>query len=222
MQTPFRWWGGGGGRPPSTDSANLQATCCSLRSADQHTAYFLNSEPPPQRGLPRPSLQLKQSHWPPPKAPAPHPAVFLPRDSALLDRTWYVTLCVHYMTSLLQFKLPGQMWNLFFHHRITSSKNSASRYSIDGWHCREPAHEIPPMTRSWGEDLTGKADQVFRDSEKLPPALTFKMISVFLKLAILDHSLISVTRVEGLPRSLSKQNQLRTLINMPPKDGGIL
>lgn len=107
--------GGGrppGGRPPSTDSANLQATCSSLRSADQHTAYFLNSEPPPQRGLPWPSLQLKQSHWPPPKAPAPHPAVFLSRDSPLLDRTWYVTLCVHYMTSLLQLRLPGQMWNL--------------------------------------------------------------------------------------------------------------
>ena len=47
-------------------------------------------------------------------------------------------------------------------------------------------------------------------------ALTLKMISVFLMLAILDHSLISVTRVEGLPRSLSKQNQLRTLISMSP------
>ena len=49
---------------------------------------------------------------------------------------------------------------------------------------------------------------------KAAPALTLKMISVFLMLAILDFSLISVTRVEGLPRSLSKQNQLRTLINM--------
>ena len=45
-------------------------------------------------------------------------------------------------------------------------------------------------------------------------ALTLKMISIFLMLAILDYSLISVTRVEGLPQSLSKQNQLRTLINM--------
>ena len=33
-------------------------------------------------------------------------------------------------------------------------------------------------------------------------------------LALLDYSLISVTRVEVLPRSFSKQNQLRTLINM--------
>ena len=32
------------------------------------------------------------------------------------------------------------------------------------------------MTRSQGESLTGKADQVFRDFEKLPPALTLKMI----------------------------------------------
>ena len=49
-----------------------------------------------------------------------------------------------------------------------------------------PAHEIPPMTRSWGENPTGKADQVFRDSEKLPPALTLKMIAVFLMLASID------------------------------------
>ena len=50
----------------------------------------------------------------------------------------------------------------------------------------------------------GKADQVFRDSEKLPPALTLKMIAVFLMLASIDYSLISVTQAEGLPRSLSK------------------
>ena len=49
---------------------------------------------------------------------------------------------------------------------------------------------------------------------KAAPALTLKMIFIFLMLAVLDYSLISVTRVEGLPRSLFKQNQLRTLINM--------
>ena len=48
-------------------------------------------------------------------------------------------------------------------------------------------------------------------------ALALKMISVFLMLAILDHCLISVTRAEGLPRSLSKQNQRRTLINVSPR-----
>ena len=51
---------------------------------------------------------------------------------------------------------------------------------------KRPAHEIPPMTRSRGESLTGKADQVFRDFEKLPPALTLKMISVFLMPASMD------------------------------------
>ena len=49
----------------------------------------------------------------------------------------------------------------------------------------------------------GKVDQVFKDSEKLPPALTLK-ISVFLMLASIDYSLISVTQAEGLPQSLSK------------------
>ena len=58
---------------------------------------------------------------------------------------------------------------------------------------KRPAHEIPPMTKSWGESLTGKADQVFRDFEKLPPALTLKMISVFLMPASIDYSLISDT-----------------------------
>ena len=52
---------------------------------------------------------------------------------------------------------------------------------------------------------------------KAAPALTLKITSVFLMLAILDYSLISVTRVDGPPRSLSKQNQPRTLINMSPR-----
>ena len=33
-------------------------------------------------------------------------------------------------------------------------------------------------------------------------------------LAILDCSLVSVTQAEGLPQSLSEQNQLKTLINI--------
>ena len=55
-----------------------------------------------------------------------------------------------------------------------------------------------------GENLTGKVDQVFRDFEKLPPALTLKMISVFLMPASIYYSLISVTQAEGLPQSLPK------------------
>ena len=70
--------------------------------------------------------------------------------------------------------------------------------SVEAASCREPAHEIPSMTRSRGESLTGKADQVFRDSEKLPPALTLKMIYVFLMPASIDYSIISVTQAEGL------------------------
>ena len=60
------------------------------------------------------------------------------------------------------------------------------------------------MTRSRGESLTGKADQVFRDFEKLPPALTLKMISVFLMPASMDYSLISVTQA-GRPSPNSSQ-----------------
>ena len=68
---------------------------------------------------------------------------------------------------------------------------------------KKPAHEIPPMTRSWGENLMSKVDQDPRDFEKLPPALTLKVVSVFLVLALIDYSLISVTQAEGLPQSLS-------------------
>ena len=64
---------------------------------------------------------------------------------------------------------------------------------------REPTHE-KVMRRK--PDRQGGS--VFRDSEKLPPALTLKMISAFLMLASIDYSLISVTQAEGLPRSLSK------------------
>ena len=65
--------------------------------------------------------------------------------------------------------------------------------------CWELAHEIPPMTRSQGESLTGKADQVFRDLKKLPPVLTLKMIPVFLMPASIDYSLISETQAEEFP-----------------------
>ena len=50
----------------------------------------------------------------------------------------------------------------------------------------------------------GKVHQVFRDFEKLPPALTLKMISISLMPASVDYSLISVTQAEGLSPSLPK------------------
>ena len=74
---------------------------------------------------------------------------------------------------------------------------------------RDPTHDKVVRRRPDKQGRSGL--QGFR---KAAPALILKMISVFLMLAVLDYSLISVTRVEGLPRSLSKQNQLRTLINM--------
>ena len=61
-----------------------------------------------------------------------------------------------------------------------------------------PAHEIPPMTRSRGESLTGKADQVFRDFKKLPLALTLKMISVFLMPASMDSD--TGRKAQSLPK----------------------
>ena len=65
------------------------------------------------------------------------------------------------------------------------------------------------MTRSGGESLTGKADQVFRDFEKLPPALTLKMISVLL--------MDSDTGRKAFPDLFPNKNQFRTLINKFPR-----
>ena len=69
------------------------------------------------------------------------------------------------------------------------------------------------MTRLGGESLTGKADQVFRDSEKLPPALTLKRISVFLMPASMD----SDTGRKAFPDLSPNKNQFRTLINKFPR-----
>ena len=108
---------------------------------------------------------------------------------------------------------------------ITLEKEMTTHSSIHAW-------KIP-----WTKDLVGYSllaastwdpthDKVMRRRpdkqgrsrlqgfQKAAPVLTLRMISVFLMLAILDYSLISVTQLEGLPRSLSKQNQFRTLINM--------
>ena len=56
-----------------------------------------------------------------------------------------------------------------------------------------------------------------QEFQKAALAFILKMISIYLRLAVLDYSLISLTQVDGLPRSLSKQNQLRTLINIYPR-----
>ena len=78
------------------------------------------------------------------------------------------------------------------------------------------------MTRSRGESLTGKADQIFRDFEKLPPALTLKMISVFLMPASMDYSLISLTQA-GRPSLISSQIRINLeLKSISFPGGGIL
>ena len=65
------------------------------------------------------------------------------------------------------------------------------------------------------EEETWQARQIRTSGiSKSCPGAHLNDDSVFLMLAILDYSLISVTQLEGLPRSLSKQKQLRTLINM--------
>ena len=65
---------------------------------------------------------------------------------------------------------------------------------VPGASTRDPIHDKVMRRR---HDKQGRSGlQGFR---KAALALTLKMISVFLMLAILDYSLISVTQVEGLP-----------------------
>ena len=68
------------------------------------------------------------------------------------------------------------------------------------------------------EEKTWQARQI-RTSGILKscPSTHLKDDICLLMLAILDYFLISLTQVEGLPRSHSKQNQLRTLINTSPR-----
>ena len=80
-------------------------------------------------------------------------------------------------------------------------------------YCREPDPTHDKVMRRRPDKQGRSGPQGFR---KAALALTLKMISVFRILAILDYSLISMTQVDGLPRSLSKQNHLRMLINMSP------
>ena len=120
--------------------------------------------------------------------------------------------CIWLLGNSLKFKmtqpLPGaSTWDPT-HDKVMREKTWQARRIRFSGVPKRPAHEIPPMTKSRGESLTGEVDHVFRDFEKLPLALTLKMVSVFLMPASIDYSLISVTRAEGLPRSLSKQESI--------------
>ena len=74
------------------------------------------------------------------------------------------------------------------------------------------------MTRSRGESLTGKADQVFRDFEKLPPAAHLKD-DICLSDACLNGLLpnFSDTGRKALPDLFPNKNKFRTLINKFPR-----
>ena len=90
--------------------------------------------------------------------------------------------------------------------------NRSTKGLLPGASTRDPTHEKVMRRRPYKQGRSG-----IQGFKKVALVLTLKMISVFLMLAILDYSLISVKQVEGLPWSLSKQNQLRTLINMSPR-----
>ena len=80
---------------------------------------------------------------------------------------------------------------------------------MSGASTQDPTHDNVVRRRPEKQGRSG-----LQGFQKAALVLNLKMISVFLMLAVLDYSLISVTRVKGLPQSLSKQNQHRILINM--------
>ena len=76
--------------------------------------------------------------------------------------------------------------------------------------CREPAQEIPPMTRSCGGELIGKADQNLGDSPGPARASTPKPKSICLLFTILCFSPTPLTLTGGYPQPpFSEENQLR-------------
>ena len=65
---------------------------------------------------------------------------------------------------------------------------------MPGASSQDPTHDKVMRRRPDKQDRSG-----LQGFQKAGLVLTFKMISVFLMLAILDYSLISVTQVEDLP-----------------------
>ena len=85
--------------------------------------------------------------------------------------------------------------------------------------CQEPLWEIPPMTRSWGKDLTCKAVQDTRDPPGWPRPLPHPVSSpLFLLLFLFALLQILVLPAKSSPAPLSlKEDQLKTLINKSPR-----
>ena len=79
--------------------------------------------------------------------------------------------------------------------------------------CREPAQEIPPMTSSYGRDLTGKADQDSRDSLNLLehlPQTKICLSTVYYVMPFTNSS--DINRGLSLTTFLG-ENQLRALVD---------
>ena len=84
--------------------------------------------------------------------------------------------------------------------------------------CRGPLREIPPMTRSWGEDLTRKAIQDTRDPPGWPWPLPHPVSSpLFCCCSCLPCCrFLCCLRSSPAPLS-SNKDQLKTLINKSPR-----
>ena len=83
----------------------------------------------------------------------------------------------------------------------------------------EPLWEIPPMTRSWGKDLTHKAFQDTRDPPGWPWPLPHPVSSppLFLLLFLFALLWILVLPAKSSPAPLSlNKDQPKTLINKSP------
>ena len=86
--------------------------------------------------------------------------------------------------------------NLTCTHQGNSSVLQMSQLKniLPGASTQDPTHD--KVMRRRPDKQGGSGLQGFR---KAAPVLTLKMISVFLMLAVLGYSLISVSQVEGLP-----------------------
>ena len=122
----------------------------------------------------------------------------------------------------LDIQQPGNSLNLFIWGFVKALLHRHGEINL--WPlvtCWEPLWEIPPMTRSWGKDLTRKAIQDTRDLPGWPrplphpvssPPPTFLLLFLFALLQIL----VLPAESSSAPPSLNK-DQLKTLINKSPR-----
>ena len=83
--------------------------------------------------------------------------------------------------------------------------------------CREPAHEIPPMTRSWGRKPDGQGGSGFQGFRKDAPGAHLKD-DICLSDACLNRLPPNFCDTGWRPSPISSQiNQFRSLINKFPR-----